>query len=102
MAVVTALQLAELADSLGMVVGAFDRSDHDPRLSRSETSRLLRIADVLDQAQRLLGDRARGLQWLKHQNRALGFKSPLVQLETSAGTKRVLALLHKLERGRFP
>jgi putative toxin-antitoxin system antitoxin component (TIGR02293 family) len=73
----------------------------NPTFSRSETTHLLRIADVLDRVQRLFGDRSRGLQWIKHQNRALHFKSPLTQLETGAGTKRVLALLSRMEAGRF-
>jgi putative toxin-antitoxin system antitoxin component (TIGR02293 family) len=101
MVAVTSLQLAELASSLGLAVGFHGRRNCNADFSRSETTRLLRIADVLHQAQRLFGDRERGLQWMQHQNRALGFKTPLAQLETSQGAKRVLALLCRMEDGRF-
>ena len=98
---VTSVQLAELASSLGIIVGPHGRRNCNADFSRSETTRLLQIAEVLHQAQRLFEDRDRGLQWMKHRNRALGFKTPLAQLETNAGTKRVLALLNRMEGGRF-
>jgi putative toxin-antitoxin system antitoxin component (TIGR02293 family) len=101
MSAVSSFQLAELADSLGLDVGSHGKKSGNADFSRSETTHLLRIVDVLDQAQRLFGDRCRGMQWIKHQNRALNFKTPLTQLKTSAGTKRVLALLHRMEAGRF-
>jgi putative toxin-antitoxin system antitoxin component (TIGR02293 family) len=101
MIAVTPFQLAELADSLGIGAASHGKKSCDANLSRSEMTYLLRAIDVLDQAQRLFGDRGRGLQWIKHQNRALNFKTPLTQLKTSAGTKRVLALLHRMEAGRF-
>jgi putative toxin-antitoxin system antitoxin component (TIGR02293 family) len=97
----TDLQLATLADSLGIDVRSSGQGNRNAAFSRSETTHLLRIADALDRAQRLFGDRNRGLQWIKHQNRALSFETPLAQLETSAGTKRVLALLRRMEAGRF-
>jgi putative toxin-antitoxin system antitoxin component (TIGR02293 family) len=93
------IALLELADLLRFRPGV--RGTDCARFSRSEVARLLRIAEVLDQAQRLFGDRNRSLQWIKHENRALGFKTPLAQLETSAGTKRVLALLRRIECGGF-
>ena len=98
---ITLQQLTDLADSLGLFSNARDRRDCAPRFSRSETTRLLRIADVLARVERLLGDRNRGLQWIRNENRALDFKSPLAHLETIAGTKRVLALLRRMEDGRF-
>ena len=101
MIAVTSVQLAELAHSVGIGAASSRNEICNVTFSRSETTHLLRIADVLDQVQRLFGDRTRGLQWIKHQNRALSFKSPLNQLETSAGTKRVLALLRRMEAGRF-
>lgn len=101
MIAVTPLQLVELTDSLGLAIGPPGQRSCNADFSRSETSHLMRIAGVLDQAQRLFGDRNRGVLWMKHQNRVLGFKTPLEQLETRAGTRRVLALLHRLEGGEF-
>jgi putative toxin-antitoxin system antitoxin component (TIGR02293 family) len=101
MVAATSLQLAELASSLGIAVGLHGRRNCNADFSRSETTHLLRIADVLHQAQRLFGDRDRGVQWMQNQNRALGFKTPLAQLETNKGTRRVLELLRRMENGRF-
>jgi len=94
-------ELADLADSLGIATGPCGSRNRNADLSRSETMRMLRIVDVLDQAQRLFGDRNRVLQWMKHENRALSFYTPLSQLETNSGTKRVVALLRRMEAGRF-
>jgi uncharacterized protein (DUF2384 family) len=101
MIAVTPFQLAELADSLGIGARSNAKDSGSADFSRSETTYLLRAIDVVHLAQRLFGDRDRGLQWIKHQNRALNFKTPLMQLKTGAGTKRVLALLHRMEAGRF-
>jgi putative toxin-antitoxin system antitoxin component (TIGR02293 family) len=95
------VELTELADSLGMVVGNHGRRNRDGSFSRAETARLLRVAHVLDLAERRLGDRTRGLQWLKHQNRALSFATPLSLLETRVGTERVIALLDRIGGGAF-
>ena len=94
--------LVELADSLGMSPGGHGRRSRDGSFSRTEVARLLRIAQVLNVAQRLFGSRVRGLQWLTHRNRALRFDTPLSQLETAAGTKRVNALLDRIDGGAFP
>ncbi len=94
-------ELIELADSLGMIVGNHGRRNFDGSFSRAETARLLRVAQVLEVAQRLFGDRSRGLQWLKHENRALSFATPLSELETSVGTRRVIALLRRIDGGAF-
>ena len=80
----TVLELAELSESLGMIVGAHGRRSPDGNFSRAETMRLLRIAGVLDLAQKVLGDRHRGLRWLTHPNSALRFHTPLARLETAA------------------
>ncbi|MPZ45689.1 MAG: DUF2384 domain-containing protein [Betaproteobacteria bacterium] len=98
---ITPLELAELAESLGMAVRPLDRRTAAAGFSRSQTRHLLRISHVLEQAQRLFGDRARGLEWLKHQNRALSFDTPLAQLETRVGAKRVLALLRRIDDRMF-
>lgn len=96
-----AVDLCELADSLGMAVGTHGRRQGDGRFSRAETARLLRIEHVLSLAQRLFGDRNLGLRWLTHHNRALRFQTPLSLLETSAGTERVIALIRRIDSGAF-
>ncbi len=93
--------LSELADALGMEEGSYHRRSRDGTFSRAERSHLLRVARVLDAAHRLFGDRPRGLAWLKHRTRALSFQTPLSQLETAAGTERVLALLGRIDSGGF-
>ena len=95
------LELVELADALGMVVGHRGRRSFDGRFSRAETTHLLRVAHVLGVAQRLFGDRTRALEWLKHENRALRFATPLAELETGVGTERVIALLRRIDAGAF-
>ena len=96
----THARLTELAESLGISAGPSNRR-RDGKLSRAEKNRLLRIAYVLERAERLLGNRDRGLEWLKHPNRALRFTTPLFQLETSAGTERVLDVLGRMGTGAF-
>jgi hypothetical protein len=64
MIAVTPFQLDELGDSLGIGVDSHGKSDREADFSRSETTHLLRIADVLDQAPRPFGDRDGGLQWI--------------------------------------
>ena len=97
----TILELADLSESLGMIVGVHGRRSPDGSFSKAETMRLLRIARVLDLAQKVLGDRHRGLQWLQHPNSALRFQTPLSQLETGLGNKQVVALLHRIDAGKL-
>jgi len=91
----------DIARFLRLSAPAFDRCMQQERFTRDQRSQLLRLATVLDRAQRVLGDRARALHWLTSANRALSFSSPLGLLDTRAGTERVYRVLLKLESGRF-
>jgi len=97
----TQLSFAELAGSLGLSEGTLDRRKRDGGFSRAERNKLVRIAHVLDRAQRVLGDKTRGLEWLKHPNRALYFRAPLALLGSKTGTQRVFAALARIEDGGF-
>jgi len=97
----TQLTFAELAGSLGLSEGALERRKCNGGFSRAERIKLVRIAHVLERAQRVLGDRVRGLEWLRQPNRALYFRAPLSLLGSKADTQRVFAALARIEDGGF-
>lgn len=97
----TQLTPAELAELFGLSEEVLARRRRSGGLSRAERLLLARIAKVLEEAQRILGDRTRGLEWLKHPNRALGSRTPLSMLDNEKGTRRVLDALGRMGSGGF-
>jgi putative toxin-antitoxin system antitoxin component (TIGR02293 family) len=97
----TQLTPVELSDLFGLSEDVLARRRRSGGMSRAERLQLARIAKVLEEAQRILGDRTRGLEWLKHPNRALSFRTPLVLLGSQKGTTRVLEALGRMGGGGF-
>ncbi len=97
----TQLSSSELARVLNLSEPAYLRRKAKDRFSRADRSQLVRIGLVLERAQRVLGARARGMEWLKSPNRALFFSAPLALLGSKEGAQRVFALLARMEEGAF-
>lgn len=97
----TQLSSSELARALNLSEPAYLRRKAKDRFSRADRSQLVRIGLVLERAQRVLGARARGMEWLKSPNRALFFSAPLALLGSKEGGQRVYAVLARMEEGTF-
>ena len=98
---VTELSGTQLARLLGLSAPAYERRRLKNDFSRTQRNMLARVANIIERAQRVLGDRARAQQWLIHPNRALGSSTPLALLETREGTQRVYSILMRIEGGAF-
>ena len=97
----TELSGTQLARLLGLSGPAYERRRLTDDFSRTQRTKLARVVNVVDRAQRVLGGRERAQQWLIHPNRALGSSTPLALLETREGTHRVYGILTRIEAGAF-
>jgi putative toxin-antitoxin system antitoxin component (TIGR02293 family) len=97
----TQLSSSELARALNLSEPAYLRRKAKDSFSRADKSQLVRIGLVLERAQRVLGAKARGMEWLKSPNRALYFSAPLALLDSKEGAQRVFAVLARMEGGTF-
>ena len=71
------------------------------RLSPDESDRLARVARLLARAEEALGGAAKGLHWLRRDNRALGGARPLGLLDSDAGALAVERVLGRIEHGVY-
>lgn len=71
------------------------------RLSPDESDRLARVARLLARAEEALGGAAKGLYWLRRDNRALGGARPLDLLDSDAGALAVERVLGRIEHGVY-
>ncbi len=72
------------------------------RLSPEESDRLVRVARIVGQAQRLFeGDSEAANRWLKASQPALGSATPIEYAQTELGAREVEALITRLEHGVF-
>ncbi|WP_305044219.1 type II RES/Xre toxin-antitoxin system antitoxin [Geoalkalibacter sp.] len=101
----------ELADVLGIslrdlapLVHASERNlrryQPEQLLPPDVSDRVLNIARVLERAVDVLDTPERAVQWLKHDNRALG-EVPLKLLGSTFGAEQVLSILGRIEQGVF-
>ena len=97
---VTELSGPQLARLLGLSAPAYERRGLKNEFSRTQRTKLARVVNVVERAQRVLGDRGRAQQWLIHPNRALGSSTPLMLLETRDGTQRVITFWRASKRAR--
>lgn len=97
----TQLSGTEVARLLGLSAPAYERCKRNDTFSRGQRSKLVRVINVIERAQRVLDGRTRALQWLMHPNRTLHASSPLALLGTKAGAQRVYGLLTRIEAGRL-
>lgn len=70
-------------------------------LKDDEAGRVYRIASIIDLAELTLGERKRGVRWLKSPAKFLGGIFPLELLDTEAGTDEVRKLLLRIEHSVY-
>ncbi len=75
------------------------KSDGAP-LSETEADRVLRVARIAQEAERVFGDAAKARAWLAKKSAVLG-AAPLDLLGTDAGARDVEAELTRIEWGDF-
>ena len=99
----TALHLgaAELGDLLGVAPRTLARRKAARRLSPIESDRLYRVASVALLAVDVLGSLEKARAWLHQDNRALGGATPLHELDTEIGAKRVEDVLQRIALGIY-
>ena len=93
------LTLKELASALDLSPRSLQRRGSSGRLARYESDRLYRLARIVAIANEYLGDRERGLRWLKHPNRALCGIAPLAVIDTELGAREVEKILGRIAYG---
>lgn len=92
---------AELAEILGISVRALAWRRRKVILTPFESERMFRVARVVGRAEKVFGDRAKGLEWLKSPNISLGGVSPMSLLDTYIGGDWVMDTLGRVEHGVF-
>lgn len=92
---------AELALMLGISVRALAGRRRKGILTPHESERILRVARVVGRAEKVFGDLAKGLEWLKSPNGSLGGVSPISLLDTYTGADWVMDTLGRVEHGVF-
>jgi len=76
------------------------KSKHQP-LSREESERAVRTVRILSQAQTVLGDRQRALEWLRAPKKRFEGRSAMNMLSTEAGGRLVEQMLIQIDEGMF-
>jgi putative toxin-antitoxin system antitoxin component (TIGR02293 family) len=75
------------------------RRKKEKRLSAEESDRLVRLARIAALAEDVLGTREAAALWLAAENRALGRRTPLSELDTDLGAEEVEGVLLRLAHG---
>ncbi|MEP6699548.1 MAG: antitoxin Xre/MbcA/ParS toxin-binding domain-containing protein, partial [Verrucomicrobiota bacterium] len=83
------LPLEQLAGKLAISRSTLLRRKALGRLTPDESDRVMRFARLVQHAADVFGDAARGRQWLKLPQRALGGAAPLDYAETELGAREV-------------
>jgi putative toxin-antitoxin system antitoxin component (TIGR02293 family) len=91
----------ELARALDIPERTLARRKKEGTLSRDESGKLVRLAQVIERAVEVFEDERAALNWLKSPNAALGGSSPLSLLDTELGSVAVANTLGRIEHGVF-
>jgi putative toxin-antitoxin system antitoxin component (TIGR02293 family) len=92
---------AELAQALGIPERTRARRKREGVLNSEESSKLLRLARVMNRASEVVAGAAAAMDWLKSPNSALRGNAPLNLLDTDIGAESVLDTLGRIEHGVF-
>lgn len=92
---------AELSRALDIPERTLARRKKEGVLSRDESGKLVRLAQVIERAAEVFEDEHAALNWLKSPNAALGGTSPLSLLDTELGSVAVVNTLGRIEHGVF-
>ncbi|MCF8208875.1 MAG: DUF2384 domain-containing protein [Rhodoferax sp.] len=91
----------ELSRALDIPERTLARRKREGVLSRDESGKLVRLAQVIERAVQVFEDERDALSWLKSPNSALGGSSPLSLLDTDLGAAAVTRTLGRIEHGVF-
>lgn len=91
----------EMAQAMKIPERTFARRRKEARLQPDESDRLARLARILGRAKAVLGDDRAAADWIHRRNRALGGRTPLSMVDTDLGSRRVEAVLGRIEHGVF-
>ena len=97
----TRITQAELAQALAIPERTLARRKREGVLSAEESSKLLRLARVVERAGEVFEAVQPALAWLETANAALGGVTPLSLLDTDIGADSVLETLGRIEHGVF-
>ena len=96
---VLGLNSATLARFVGVASRTLARRKTSRLLSPIESDRLYRLAFVALRASDVLGSEKKARMWLHQSNQALGGETPISQLDTEIGERRVEDLLYRINYG---
>jgi putative toxin-antitoxin system antitoxin component (TIGR02293 family) len=98
----TGLELAKIADLIGIPSRTLARRKTVGKLSSEESERLLRISSLFEKAVELFeGDTVAALNWMSSPKAALNSETPLDYSRTEVGAREVEDLIGRLEHGVF-
>jgi putative toxin-antitoxin system antitoxin component (TIGR02293 family) len=92
---------SELAAALGIPERTLARRKKQGMLNSEESTKLVRLARVVERAEKVFEDLDAALDWLKSPNAALSGTTPLSLLDTDIGAESVLDTLGRIEHGVF-
>jgi len=92
---------SELALALGIPERTLARRKKEGTLNSEESSKLVRLARVVERAGEIFEDLDASLDWLKFPNAALSGATPLSLLDTDIGAESVMDTLGRIEHGVF-
>ena len=91
----------ELAAAVGIPERTLARRKKEGTLNSEESTKLVRLARVVERAKEVFGDLDTALDWLKSPNAALSGAVPLTLMDTDIGAESVLDTLGRIEHGVF-
>ena len=94
-----AVTLADLVGIVGKRRTLDRRLAEDEVLTLEESDRLVRFAEVLAQAEHVVGSRREAMEWLRKPKRRLEDARPIDLLRTHSGTELVTNLLNLAKHG---
>jgi putative toxin-antitoxin system antitoxin component (TIGR02293 family) len=69
------------------------------KLSREESDRAVRVSRLMVLAEKVFGDAATGLEWLRAPKKHFGKRAPIEMMATEAGGRLVEEMLHQIDHG---
>jgi putative toxin-antitoxin system antitoxin component (TIGR02293 family) len=92
---------SELAAALRIPERTLARRKKQGMLNSEESTKLVRLARVVERAEKVFENLDAALDWLKSPNAALSGATPLSLLDTDIGAESVLDTLGRIEHGVF-
>lgn len=77
------------------------RKSRKEKLSSVETDRALRVARIVDLADRVFGSRTKALLWLRSADDRLDHRTPMQMLANESGGRLVESLLWQIDEGIY-